>query len=216
MASMDTARGMAGPRPSTIPLALLALLFLFSGFAALVYQVVWQRSLFAIYGVNIESVTIIVTAFLLGLGLGSLLGGQISRNPERPAVVLFGLLELSIGAFGLVSLRLFGAVGAFTAGGSPLSTFTVSFLLLLLPTGLMGATLPILVAHCVRQTRNVGRSVAVLYFVNTLGSAIASLATAVFLLGQLGQQGTVALAAGCNALAGTSALAAHWLGSRRG
>ncbi len=206
---------MEGSRPSAIRLPLLALLFLFSGFAALVYQVVWQRSLFAIYGVNIESVTIIVTAFLLGLGLGSLLGGQISRNPDRPAVVLFGLLELSIGAFGLVSLRLFGAVGAFTAGGSPLLTFTVSFLMLLLPTGLMGATLPILVAHTVRQIQNVGRSVAILYFVNTLGSAIASFATAVFLLGKLGQQGSVAVAAGFNALAGTSALLTHWLGGRR-
>jgi predicted membrane-bound spermidine synthase len=213
---METARAMAGPRPSTIRLPVLALLFLFSGFAALVYQVVWQRSLFAIYGVNIESVTIIVTAFLLGLGLGSLLGGHISRDPGRPAVLLFGLLELSIGAFGLVSLRLFAAVGAFTAGGSPLLTFTVSFLMLLLPTGLMGATLPILVAHSVRQIHNVGRSVAILYFVNTLGSAIASFATAVFLLGRLGQQGSVGVAASFNALAGTSALVAHWLGGRRG
>src|SRR5438552_269739 len=47
-------------------------LFFFSGFPALIYQIVWQRSLFVIYGINIESVTIVVSAFMLGLGLGSL------------------------------------------------------------------------------------------------------------------------------------------------
>ncbi|MGA3102094.1 MAG: hypothetical protein ABSD61_09560, partial [Terracidiphilus sp.] len=54
------------------------LLFFVSGFPALMYQIVWQRALFTIYGVNIESVTIIVTVFMLGLGLGSLAGGRLS------------------------------------------------------------------------------------------------------------------------------------------
>ncbi len=59
--------------------------FLASGFAALIYQVVWQRVLFAVFGINIEAVTVVVTAFLLGLGFGSLLGGHLSRNrsPRR-------------------------------------------------------------------------------------------------------------------------------------
>src|SRR5579871_5571519 len=56
------------------PRALYALFFV-SGIPALLYQIVWQRSLFAIYGVNVQSVTIVVTAFMLGLGLGSLGGG---------------------------------------------------------------------------------------------------------------------------------------------
>jgi len=215
MTEMEMSRGIAGPPPSAIPLPLLGLLFLLSGFAALVYQVVWQRSLFAIYGVNIESVTIVVTAFLLGLGLGSLFGGQLSRNQSFPAPVLFGLLELSIGAFGLLSLELFRRVGALTAGRPPLVTFAATFGLLLFPTALMGATLPILVAHSVRRLHNVGRSVAILYFVNTLGSALASFATAVFLLGRLGQHGTIVLAAGCNALAGGCVLLAHWRAGRR-
>src|SRR5579862_6413789 len=50
-------------------------LFFLSGFPALIYQIVWQRTLFIIYGVNVESVTVVVTAFMLGLGLGSLVGG---------------------------------------------------------------------------------------------------------------------------------------------
>ena len=56
----------------------LCVLFFFSGFPALIYQLTWQRNLFLIFGVNIESVTIVVTAFMLGLGLGSLAGGWLS------------------------------------------------------------------------------------------------------------------------------------------
>src|SRR5580693_10096639 len=66
---------------------LLSALFLCSGMPALIYQVVWQRVLFSIYGVNAESVAVVVSAFMLGLGLGSLLGGWASvRFPERVIV----------------------------------------------------------------------------------------------------------------------------------
>ncbi len=53
--------------------------FFVSGFPALIYQIVWQRALFVIYGLDAVSVTIVVTAFMLGLGLGSLAGGALSR-----------------------------------------------------------------------------------------------------------------------------------------
>jgi len=72
-------------------------IFVLSGFSALLYQVVWQRALFAIYGINVESVTVIVTAFMLGLGVGSLVGGEVSKRPSRPALLLFSLVELGIG-----------------------------------------------------------------------------------------------------------------------
>jgi predicted membrane-bound spermidine synthase len=172
--------------------------FFLSGFAALLYQLVWQRALFAIYGINIESVTMVVTAFMLGLGLGSLAGGALSKNPKRPALVLFSLVEAAIGLFGLGSLPLFRAVGAATLALPPAATACVTFALVLVPTMLMGGTLPLLVAHEVRVSGNVGRSVGMLYFVNTLGSAIASLAAAIVLLRVLGQSGTVRLAAAVN------------------
>jgi predicted membrane-bound spermidine synthase len=173
-------------------------IFVLSGFAALLYQVVWQRALFAIYGINIESVTVIVTAFMLGLGIGSLAGGAISKNPRRPALLLFSLVELGIGLYGFGSLALFRAVGSVTVGIPTLATGFITFLLVLLPTMLMGGTLPLLVAHSVRLSGNVGKSVGVLYFVNTLGSALASLAAVFYLLGALGQARTIALAAGLN------------------
>ncbi len=74
--------------------------FLLSGFAALLYQIVWQRALYAIYGINVESVTMVVTAFMLGLGLGSLGGGVVSKDPKRPVLLMFSLVELGIGLFG--------------------------------------------------------------------------------------------------------------------
>ena len=71
------------PRAS-VSLPVICTIFFFSGFPALIYQLVWQRSLFAIYGINVESVTVVVTAFMLGLGLGSLAGGFVSRIKRLP------------------------------------------------------------------------------------------------------------------------------------
>jgi predicted MFS family arabinose efflux permease len=87
-------------------------LFFFSGFPALIYQLTWQRSLFRIFGVNTETVTIVVTAFMLGLGLGSLVGGWISTRRNADALLLLGVIELSTAAFGVVSLPLFEQVEA--------------------------------------------------------------------------------------------------------
>src|SRR5208283_2628751 len=93
-------------------------LFFFSGFPALIYQIVWERALFALYGVNVESVTVVVTGFLFGLGLGSLLGGRISRISGMPLLALFGIAELGTALYGLLSLRLFDWIGYYTAGVS--------------------------------------------------------------------------------------------------
>ena len=95
--------------------------FLVSGFAAILYQLVWQRALFRLLGTSSESVTLIVTAFMLGLGIGSLAGGAWSSKPGRPLVLIFGLAELGIGAFGLVSLRLFSWIAAETPEAAGLS-----------------------------------------------------------------------------------------------
>jgi len=182
------------------------LLFFVSGFPALLYQIVWERSLFALYGVNIESVTMVVTAFMLGLGLGSLAGGAVSQRRHWPMLGIFGLLELLTGLYGVVSLRLFHWAANFMAGSSPLQTGLIAFALVALPTVFMGATLPILVSHTVRVSHNVGMSVGGLYSANTLGSAAACFCAGLFLMRWLGQTGTVGLAVGLNAIVGTAVL----------
>lgn len=186
-------------------------IFFVSGFPALTYQLVWQRSLFTIYGVNIESITVVVAAFMLGLGLGSLGGGILSRRAGLPALLVFGVCEVVIAAFGFGSLGLFSAVAEWTLGSGLFLTGVYSFLLVLVPTLLMGATLPILTGYLVSLSGNVGRSVGLLYFVNTLGSAVACFATALFLMGRWGMQGTVTFAALVNVTVGAAAVAVHFL-----
>ncbi len=182
------------------------ILFFLSGFPALLYQIVWQRSLFTLYGVNIESVTMIVTVFMLGLGLGSLAGGWLSTQKGIRLLLAFGFIELSVGGFGAASLWIFHRVSSFTAGASIGTTGLIAFALLLVPTMLMGSTLPLLVEHFVRRTGNVGESVGVLYSVNTFGSGVACLAAALFLMRLLGEAGSVRLAVYFNLFVGVTAL----------
>jgi spermidine synthase len=191
------------------------LFFFISGFPALLYQIVWQRALFTLYGVNIESVTMVVTAFMLGLGLGSLLGGAITRYQCLPLLGIFGLVELLIATYGVLSLRAFHWAANFTAGSTTLETGVVAFALVLLPTMLMGSTLPILVSHTVRISHNVGTSVGALYAANTLGSAAACFCAGLFLMRWLGESKTVAVAAGLNAIVGGSVLVWQFIGRER-
>lgn len=193
--------------------SLLGIVFLASGFAAILYQVVWQRTLFTVIGINTEAVTLIVTAFILGLGLGSLAGGRLSTAGLRSLVSRFGLVELTVGLFGLISLPLLHHVGAWTLGMSPFGTGLLTFAVLVPPTLAMGATLPILVAYYVRRFGNVGTAVGGLYFVNTLGSAIAAFLAAVWLMRALGQSGVIHLAVFCNL---ASAMVALVLARREG
>ncbi len=209
------ARALAKPatRREALPKAApwLYLFFFVSGFPALLYQIVWQRALFTLYGVNIESVTMVVTAFMMGLGLGSLLGGVVSRSERLPLLPIFGLVELLIACCGIFSLRVFHWAAEFTAGSPPLKTGLIAFALVVLPTVLMGSTLPILVSHAVRISHNVGTSVSALYAANTLGSASACFCAGFFLMRWLGESKTVATAAALNALVGFSVLAWHFV-----
>jgi spermidine synthase len=175
-------------------------LFLLSGMAALIYQIVWQRVLFAAYGLNIESVTIIVSLFMFGLGIGALVGGVLSAKLPARSLELFVVCEAAIGGFGVVSLPLINWVAAATVHGSLLTISAATYALLCVPTVFMGATLPILVSYLHRQTGHIGRSVGVLYCLNTLGSAIAAVLTVDVLFRLLGQHQTVLVAAAVNGL----------------
>ena len=191
--------------------ARLVLLFFVSGIAALIYQVCWQRLLFEAFGVDIESVTIIVSTFMLGLGLGALLGGELAdRHPER-ALALFAVIELSIAAFGICSPALIRAAGALAVRSSLGTIATVNLLLLLWPTMLMGATLPILVTYVVRHQRNIGVSIGLLYFANTLGASLGAALSGMLVLYYFGLAATIYLAAALNACVS----AAVWFGLRR-
>lgn len=192
----NASRGLpAAPSPTRV----LMPLFFLSGTAALIYQVAWQRTLYAHFGVNMESVTIIVSIFMFGLGVGALAGGRLSRLGTTTLPWLFVAIELGIAAFGAASIPLIQRVGAMAELQSlPVIAVTV-FGVLAVPTFLMGATLPVLVAYVNRESRDVGASVARLYFVNTLGSAFACFLTVDVLFAFTGLRGSTMIAALCNA-----------------
>jgi MFS family permease len=149
----------------------LAPLFFVSGVSALVYQFCWQRLLFASFGVDIDSVTIIVSVFMLGLGLGALVGGDLADRRPALALRFFALSELGIGVFGLFSPVLIRGTGDLFVDAPHWQIIIANFVLLLIPTCLMGATLPVLVAYVTRVWGNVGKSIGLLYQVNTFGAA---------------------------------------------
>lgn len=201
----------SAPAPSDrVPGFVLFPVFLISGGAAILYQLVWQRSLFRLLGTSMESVTMVVTAFMLGLGLGSLAGGALSEKSRWPLPLVFGIVELGIGAFGLISIPLFTWIASVTSDASGIAIGLIAFVAVLVPTLLMGGTLPILVAHVVRRSGNVGQSVGLLYFVNTLGSALGSLAAAFWIMRAFGQVNSVMIAAGINMAVAATMIAIHF------
>jgi MFS family permease len=106
---------------------------------ALIYQIVWQRALFAIYGVNSESVAVVVSAFMIGLGAGSLLGGWLSEKFPRRTILLFAAAEFGTALFGLASLSIFHWVSLRTVGAPLAAVVPLSLVLLVVPTICMGA-----------------------------------------------------------------------------
>lgn len=215
-AALPSAAATAREAMPNRQLRVLCVLFFFSGFPALIYQLVWQRALFRIFGVNIESVTIVVTAFMLGLGLGGLAGGWLSKRRGLPLLLLLATIEALTGVFGVFSLSIFERVGDLVLGAPLPLTALVTLGLVLVPTLLMGATLPLLVGHLVRRSGNVGGAVGLLYHVNTLGAGAACLACAVALFPLLGMHGSVVVAVGLNVLVALGAVAAHLVEGRRG
>jgi predicted membrane-bound spermidine synthase len=186
-------------------------LFAVSGIAALVYQICWQRMLVMTFGADIESLTIIVSAFMLGLGLGALVGGQLADRFRDRIIEMFATAELVIGLFGAFSPLLIPAVGDVAMHGPPAVVAATSFLLLLVPTSLMGATLPMLVAYCVQTYRTIGATIGLLYFVNTMGAAAGAAITGFVWFYFFGLEATIHSAAALNVAVGAGA----WLLLRR-
>ncbi len=195
------------PRARLLPILALATL---SGAAALVYEVVFFRSLGLLFGVAIHAVAAVVSVFLGGLGLGAAVGGRwfARGNPLK----IYALLEVLTAVYGFVAPFLFRGLGSVItppAGDDrvPVVTLLASFLLLVWPTFLMGATFPVL-ARCVAAGRaRAAGPVAMLYGWNTIGACLGALLAGYLFLPALGLLGTTHLAAGANVLLAVAALA---------
>src|SRR5437016_545390 len=193
-----------------------ALLFFLSGATGLVYELLWVRLLYQAFGSTIQSVTTVVAAYMGGLGLGAwLLGRRADRHP-RPAA-LYGGLEIAIGAFGLVSPLVLalvhqGYVAASRAwhrsgGASVALRFGLAAVVLLVPTTLMGGTLPVLTRAFTGADRaELKRSLGRLYGLNTLGAVVGTALAGFFLIEWVGIRASLWGTALVNLLIGVSAL----------
>jgi len=179
-------------------LASLTGFFFISGFSALIYQVCWQRILFTGFGVDLTSITVIVSVFMAGLGVGAYFGGRIADRFKNFLLTIFCLIELGIGFFGLLSAKIIYSVQEIFLHSSLLTLTIVTFLILIFPTFLMGATLPILTSFFNRYILNIGESIGTLYFFNTLGASIGALATGFILFNSITLSQTIYLAASLN------------------
>lgn len=209
---MRSRSGVGVNQSENVEVGFLSLFFFASGAAALVYQVAWQRLLFTAIGVDLESVTLIVAAFMLGLGVGALSGGALADRFPAKTLRLFALAEAGVGIFGFFSADLLFKVGNLLIHSSPFVVALLCFLVLLVPTLLMGATLPILVTHLSRIRPNIGHATGLMYSANTLGAASGAMLAAFVLFEYLNLDQALCLAASTNLLV---AIAVSFFGAAR-
>jgi spermidine synthase len=209
---MGTGRTRSQEKWLRATLSLLALLaFFLSGFAAVLYQVIWQRLLAFFSGADIYSITIIVAAFMAGLGLGNIVGGRLAdRLGARWSLRAFAIAEIAIGVFGLLSKFLFYDVlysQLPQLGDSTAIATLVLFVSLLVPTFLMGVSLPLLSRALTHDVADAGRIVGSLYGWNTLGAAAGAFATTWILVPNIGLAGALYCGAAANLLCAAVAFA---------
>jgi spermidine synthase len=202
----------APARPLPAASAATLALFFASGFAGLVYQVLWRRELGLLFGNGSHATAATLAAFFLGLAAG---GAAFGRRAERTARPLLGYaaLEAAVAAsalawFGLLDLFhslypfLYDWLGDHRAGFVA-ARFGLALAVLFPPAFCLGGTLPLLSQHLVREPAALGRTAALAYAVNTLGAATGAFAAAFVLVPRLGVRGAYA-----TALATTLAVAA--------
>jgi spermidine synthase len=196
------------------------ILFFISGACGLIYEVVWSRMMMLIFGRSVLAVGTVLAAFMLGLSLGSFLLGKYadrSRSPLR----LYALYEIGAGVTALGASLLLARVSPLyiwvhdVVGGHSLVfgvvRFFIAFTLVILPTTLMGATLPILSRAVVKHLSRVGHELGTLYAINTIGAVGGSLAAGFYLIGHFGLHKTVYVAVFGNLAVGMLA----WVASAR-
>lgn len=225
MSKSELSRGgesAAGQEPQVIgnlsPAVLVAvsLMFFLSGASGLIYEVVWTRQLVTFFGSTLFGVATVLASFMGGLALGSFLIGKRADSMRHP-LAAYGMFEIGIAAAALAFPFILKATqpvfqGLYVTGGErtfyvfSLVRFVVVFLLLMVPTTLMGATLPVLSKAVTSDLRAVGRRVGALYALNTTGAVLGVFLTGFLLLESFGIFRTTIIAAALNICVGISAI----------
>lgn len=213
--SSVTNDGFATARASDrdIPYSLILTIFFLSGASALVYQTAWQRLLGLFSGSDTVAATIVVGAFLLGLGLGSLWGAAMAdRLSRRAALGAFAVCEVGIGLFAAFSPTLFYDVLFGELIGLARRAdlvIALTFLALLPPTLLMGLSLPLLARAVADRAERIASDVGLLYGLNTLGAAVGTFAAGWIVIGTIGYTASIFLGVALNLLVALGAVQAR-------
>jgi len=204
-------------QPSGARLPLLLLLFFLSGVSALVYQVLWMRLLALVFGVTVHAASTVLAAFMAGLALGSTAAGRLADRVRRP-LLAFAAAEAGVAVAALATpLALAGVEALYVRlhgilDGWPivvgLVRFGLSFAVLVVPTTLMGATLPLVVKSALARGSIPGRQVSLLYAANTAGAVSGALVAGIWLIPQLGISWAFRIAAIVNLLVAAGAVGA--------
>jgi len=185
----------------------IAVLFFMSGMTGLIYEVTWTRMFTAIFGNTTYAVSAVLTAFMGGLALGSFIIGKFI-DKKHHLLKIYGILELGIGLSALLMPLLLHILNEFYTISYQHLHFSVwqlliiktamSLAVLLVPTFLMGGTLPVLSKFIVGQIRQSGTRIGLLYAVNTLGATLGCFLTGFLFIKVIGVTRTIQVAAAIN------------------
>jgi spermidine synthase len=181
--------------------------FALSGAAALIYEVAWTRALALVMGSTTYALSTMLGTFMAGLALGAFLGGRLADR-GRNLLMIFGLIELGIGIFGLVTIPLINSLPPLYFKVykefhlSPSAYFFFQFLLcagiMLIPTTLMGATFPVVTKRVTTGMDELGRWVGGAYSFNTFGAILGSFSAGFLLIPVFGVRTATIIAAVLN------------------
>ena len=194
----------APPPSATGTLLGVSACFVLSGFAALLYQTAWMRQFSVVFGTSELAVATVLSAYMAGLAVGAGIAGRYVNRITRP-VLVYGILEAGVALSALavpLLLALANLLYGGLLGGQPepadasglgqsLFYLVVAFIVLAIPTGCMGATLPMLTRYVVRSEDQIGPRVGWLYALNTVGAVGGTVTAGFLLLPALGLSGTV-------------------------
>jgi spermidine synthase len=193
-----------GPRAR---LTLLYLCFFLSGIAGLIYEVAWSRYLALFVGSTGEAHVIILSTYMGGLALGAYLFGRWVDRVADP-LALYLRLEIAIGILGAAYPLCFEPIRdlfvwaaramELAPGGMRLASILAAALTVLVPTTLMGGTLPVLGRYLIRTEESIGRQISNLYYLNSFGAVAGSLVTGFWLIRTVGLHGSMWVGAALN------------------
>jgi len=197
---------------------LIGACFVLSGATGLIYEVLWARMLGLVFGATTLAVSTVLAAFMGGLALGSALAGRLAKHIRRP-LLTYGWIEIAIAAYAMLVPLLFSWIDNLYAiiwqqfhpsfFVFSLWRFGLSCVLLLIPTTLMGATLPVLSAALLHSAQRSSNSVTRLYACNLAGAIVGTLLAGFVLLPTFGVRMTIFFAAAINVIVGVAAVLAE-------